>query len=58
MTLPPRFSGVSREKILLSLTTDMYWNLAKYAHPTKSVQELIREILEGYLSSKEKGMNK
>jgi len=50
-TLPKRFSGISRRKVLLTMTEDMYWHLDLKKSNNQTVQELIRTILEGYLSS-------
>ena len=54
MSLPKRFSGVPRKKVLVTFTAKMYWDLQK-ASKDRTVPELIRSVLEGYLSSLEGG---
>lgn len=52
MSLPKRYSGVPRKKVLVTFTEKMYWELVD-ASRDKTVPELIRSVLEGYLSSLE-----
>lgn len=54
MSLPKRNSGVPRKKVLVTFTVEMYWRLVD-ASRDRTVPELIRYVLEGYLSSLEGG---